>query len=119
MNTRQAPYDDPTDSAMSAEPVDLPGLADDVGPADRLTSVVAINVSLIDRILQHSGELEQQRHDGVITEQAYGGEMYRLAKAVRHANGAIVGRLAGHLPLPVAAVYVGCDARSADSVERT
>ncbi len=114
MDAGQVPHGDPTDPTdptQRADPAELAELASGLGPVDRLASVVAINASLIDRIVRRSGELTWQRDDGVLTERAYGGEMYRLAKAVRQANGLIVGRLAGHLPMPDAAVCQDFDAR--------
>jgi hypothetical protein len=70
------------------------------GPAGTLASVVAINAALIERVLEHGARLKRQYDAGLITRQAYGGEMYRLTKAVRHANDLLVVDLADHLPTP-------------------
>jgi hypothetical protein len=106
MDTRRAPYDDSTDPAKLADPADLVELADDVSPAGRLVSVVAINAALVERILAHGARLRQEYGEAMITDQAYGGEMYRLVKAVRQANDLLVDRLVGRLPLSTPLVLV-------------
>jgi hypothetical protein len=78
----------------SAVPVSQPSLA------ETLASVVAINVTLVERILDHGAWLRRQHDEGLITRHLYGGEMYRLAKAVRHANDLLVVELADYLPPP-------------------
>ena len=68
--------------------------------AGTLASVIAINAALIERVLEHGARLKHQYDAGLITSQAYGGEMYRLTKAVRHANDLLVVELADNLPTP-------------------
>jgi hypothetical protein len=106
MDTRQAPHDDSTEPGKLADPADLAELADDVSPADRLASVVAINAALVERILAHGARLRHEYDEAMITDQAYGGEMYRLVKAVRQANDLLVDRLVGRLPLSMPLVLV-------------
>jgi SAM-dependent methyltransferase len=84
---------------------DLPGwMAVTDGPAgqggfaDALASVVAINADLIERIVAYGARLKRQNSDATITEREYGGEIYRLVKALRHANDLLVDRLTEHLP---------------------
>jgi hypothetical protein len=68
---------------------------------DALASVVATNAALIKRILEHGAWLTCLYDEKLITKQVCGGEMYRLAKAVRHANDLLVSELADHLPMSV------------------